>query len=168
MSKKIGQGMIYIAWILFLGLLTIAANKLLEQQNNPNQRLEISDNEDRIAEVILVQNRRGHYVATGTINGEKVTFLLDTGASEISIPEKVAQRLQLKKGYPSQVMTANGSITVFSTELHQVSLGAISLHKLRAHINPYMQTDEILLGMNFMRHLEMIQRDKQLLLRHFR
>ncbi len=160
--------MIYIAWILFLSLLTIAANKLLEKQNNPNQAVAINYDNDRIAEVTLIQNRRGHYVANGKINGKKVTFLLDTGATQISIPEKIAQRLQLKKGSPLQVTTANGAITVFSTKLDSVSLGAITLPNLRAHINPYMEGEEILLGMNFMRHLEMTQRNKKLLLRDIR
>lgn len=158
--------MIYMAWILFLGILTMGFNKLLENQNNPNQNVEISYNDDRIAEVRLEQNRQGHYVANGKINGGMVTFLLDTGATQISIPEKVAQRLGLKKGYPSQVITANGTIKVYSTKLNSVSLGAITLHNLRGHINPHMEGDEILLGMNFMKHLEIIQRERQLLLRH--
>lgn len=166
MSQKIGQAMIYVAWILFLGLLTMGFNKLLENQNNPNQDVEVSYNDDRIAEVRLVQNRQGHYVANGKINGRTVTFLLDTGATQISIPENVANRLQLKKGYPSQAVTANGTIKVYSTELKSVSLGAITLHNLRGHINPHMEGDEILLGMSFMKHLEIIQRDRQLLLRH--
>ncbi len=160
--------MIYLAWILFLGLLTLATNKLLEKQNNPNQTVAIHYDNDHIAKVTLIQNRQGHYVANGKINGKKVTFLLDTGATQISIPENIAQRLQLKKGYPLQVTTANGSITVFSTHLNSVSLGAITLLNLRAHINPYMDGNEILLGMNFMRHLEMTQRNKQLLLRDIR
>ncbi|MDQ7091624.1 MAG: TIGR02281 family clan AA aspartic protease [Methylococcales bacterium] len=167
MSQKIGQGMIYLAWFLLLALLTLAANTLLEKQNNPNQNLASDALNNRMAEVILEQNRQGHYVATGRINTNKVTFLLDTGATQISIPEKIADQLHLKKGYPLQVMTANGSITVYSTDLKQVSLGSITLNNLKAHINPYMNGDEILLGMNFMRHLEIIQRNQQLSLRHY-
>ena len=166
MSQKIGQGMIYMAWILFLGMLTMGFNKLLENQNNPNQNVEISYNADKIAEVKLLQNRYGHYVANGKINDKNVTFLLDTGATQISIPESVAKRLQLEKGYPGEVVTANGTVTVYSTELNTVTLGAITLHHLRGHINPYMEGEEILLGMNFMKHLEIIQRNRELLLRH--
>ncbi|MCK5899141.1 MAG: TIGR02281 family clan AA aspartic protease, partial [Methylococcales bacterium] len=134
----------------------------------PNQSVEVKYDHDRIPEVMLKQNRRGHYVANGTINNQKVTFLLDTGATGISIPQGVAQRLQLKSGYPTQVNTANGTITVYSTELKTVSLGAIRLTNLRGHINPHMEGDEILLGMTFMRHLELIQRDQTLLLRDLR
>lgn len=166
MSQKIGQGMIYMAWILFLGMLTMGFNKLLEKQNNPNQEVAVQYNDDKVAEVRLLQNRHGHYVATGKINGQTVTFLLDTGATQISIPESVAKRLQLEKGYPGQVVTANGTVTVYSTELETVTLGAITLHDLRGHINPHMDGEEILLGMNFMKHLEIIQRNRELLLRH--
>ncbi len=165
-NRKIGQAMIYMAWILFLILLTFGFNNLLENQNNPNQDVAIEYNDDRIAEVRLQQNRRGHYVATGKINGEAVTFLLDTGATQVSIPESVANSLGLKKGFPLQVSTANGNIKVYSTQLKTVSLGAITLHNIKANINPYMHGNEILLGMNFMKHLEIIQRDKQLLLRY--
>jgi aspartyl protease family protein len=166
MSKKIGQGMIYMAWVLFLGLLTIGANKLLEKQHNPNQTPKINYDSNHIVEVTLAQNHQGHYVATGQINEKDVTFLLDTGATQISIPEQVAQRLHLKRGYPLQVTTANGMITVFSTRLESVRLGAISLNNLNAHINPHMDGDDILLGMSFMRNLEIIQRNQQLSLRY--
>ena len=152
-SEKIGQAMTYLAWILFLGLLTFGFNRILEKQNNPNQNVKIAYNDDQIAEVRLQQNRQGHYVATGQINTENVTFLLDTGATQISIPESVANRLNLEKGFPMQVSTANGSIEVYATTLASVSLGAITLYNIKAHINPYMEGKEILLGMNFMRHL---------------
>ncbi|MCK5728156.1 MAG: TIGR02281 family clan AA aspartic protease [Methylococcales bacterium] len=168
MSQKTGQVMIYMAWILLLIVLTMAANSWLETQQNPNQNVDIQYDHDRIPEVTLKQNRQGHYVATGKINDQKVIFLLDTGATGISIPQAVAQRLQLTSGYPTQVSTANGSITVYSTDLKTVSLGAITLNNLRGHINPHMEGDEILLGMTFMRHLELIQRDQTLLLRNLR
>ncbi|MCK4494183.1 MAG: retroviral-like aspartic protease family protein, partial [Methylococcales bacterium] len=157
MSQKIGQVMIYMAWMLLLVVLTIAANSWLETQQNPNQNLEIQYDHDRIPEVTLKQNRYGHYVATGKINDQKVNFLLDTGATSISIPQAVADNLQLTSGYPTKVNTANGTITVYSTVLKKVSLGAITLTNLRGHINPYMEGDEILLGMTFIRHLELIQ-----------
>lgn len=164
-ASKIGQGMIYIAWILLLGLLTFAFNNFLEQQNNPNQDLSTEVN-NNLAEVRLKQNRYGHYVANGKINNMPVTFLLDTGATVISIPENIANKLQLEKGYPSQSRTANGTITVYGTRIESVRIGAIELNNIRASINPYMEGDEILLGMSFMKHLEMTQKGKELVLRY--
>ena len=164
-GKKIGQGMIYIAWMLFLGILTYAFNDYLEQQNNPNKNVD-SLVENNNVEVKLRQNRYGHYVVNGKINHKPVTFLLDTGATLISIPETIARQLQLAKGYPVQSRTANGSIEVFATKLDSVSIGAIEINNIRATINPYLEGNEILLGMNFLKHLEMIQKGKELILRY--
>jgi len=157
--------MIYIAWILLLVLLTVAFNNYLEQQNNPNQAVSTEWNNNS-AEVRLKQNRYGHYVVNGQINHQAVTFLLDTGATLISIPEHIATTLQLERGYPSQSRTANGTITVYGTRLNSVRIGSIELKDIRASINPYMTGDEILLGMSFMRHLEMTQKGKELVLRY--
>jgi len=157
--------MIYIAWILLLVLLTVAFNNYLEQQNNPNQVVSTEWNNNS-AEVRLKQNRYGHYVVNGQINHQAVTFLLDTGATLISIPEHIATTLQLERGYPSQSRTANGTITVYGTRLNSVRIGSIELKDIRASINPYMTGDEILLGMSFMRHLEMTQKGKELVLRY--
>jgi len=163
-SSKIGQGMISIAWLLLLAILTYGFNNYLEQQNNPNQNIS-AEQYNNIAEVKLKQNRYGHYVATGQINNIPVTFLLDTGATVISIPEHIASKLQLEKGYPSQSRTANGTITVYGTRLDSVGIGSIELNNIRASINPHMSGDEILLGMSFMKHLEMIQKGNELILK---
>lgn len=164
-SSKIGQGMIYIAWILVLVLLTFGFNNYLEQQNNPNQNISAEWNNNS-AEVRLKQNRYGHYVVNGHINNYPVTFLLDTGATLISIPENIANKLQLERGYPAQSRTANGTITVYGTLLNSVRIGSIELNNIRASINPHMAGDEILLGMSFMKHLEMTQKDNELLLKY--
>jgi len=164
-SSKIGQGMIYLAWMLLLGLLTYGFNNYLEQQNNPNQNISAEWN-NNLAEVKLKQNRYGHYVVNGQINHHPVTFLLDTGATLISIPEKIALQLQLERGYPSQSKTANGTITVYGTRLESVSIGSIELNNIRASINPYMHGNEILLGMSFMKHLEMTQKGNELIMRY--
>ena len=50
------------------------------------------------AQVTLQQNRQGHYVTNGAINGTQVTFLLDTGATQVSIPGHIAETLSLQAG----------------------------------------------------------------------
>ena len=120
---------------------------------------------DGVREVVLRQNRAGHYVASGGINGQPVTFLLDTGATSVSIPASVAGRLGLKRGAAMRAHTANGTVTTYATRLDEVRLGNISLENVRADINPHMLGDEVLLGMSFLRKLEFTQRDRELTIR---
>lgn len=162
-QRRTGQAMIYLAFMVMLGLLTLLFGDLLDRQANPNRNLQSSIDGPR--EVVLQSDRLGHYVAPGLINGRPVRFLLDTGASQVSVPAGLAARLGLRRGRPGLVSTANGTATVYDTLLDEVALGGIVLRDVRAHINPGMQGNTVLLGMSFMRDLELIQRDGTLTLR---
>jgi aspartyl protease family protein len=161
--RGLAKGMHYMTWIVLLALLTVYFNDFVGEQRNPNQHLTLV--ESGSGEVVLSRNRAGHYVAPGLINGERVTFLLDTGATRVSVPEHLASRLGLRRGAEQKTMTANGTISVYATELERVQLGGIELRDVPASINPFMPEDTVLLGMSFMQHLEMVQRDGQLTLR---
>ncbi len=163
--KRMGGTMIVLAWLCVLGLLTLLFGNLLDWQYNPNQTFSSRTLDNGIAEIRLLQNRQGHYLANGAINGHAVVFLLDTGASTVSIPQNLAQRIGLKEGSVTRSQTANGMISTYRTRLDSVELGAIKLHNISASINPHMQGSEVLLGMSFLRKLELIQRDGTLTLR---
>lgn len=159
--------MIILGWITVLGLLTVFFSDYLTRQYNPNQELAITRTNNGAAEVRLQRNRYGHYVATGTINNQPVTFLLDTGATHISVPGRIARELGLEAGMRMPVATANGQIDVYATRLDSVNLGGIELSNVRANINPYMDMDDILLGMSFLKHLNFSQQGDQLIIRQY-
>jgi aspartyl protease family protein len=163
-ERRIGGVMIVVACLILLGLLTLLFDDVLQKQRHPNSSL-AGYNAAAPPEVVLKRNRRGHYVAPGYINGQPVRFLLDTGATRVSIPETVASRLGLRRGRPGRVSTANGTIVVYDTLLEQVSLGNVALRDVRADINPHMQGETVLLGMSFMKHLELVQRGDTMTLR---
>lgn len=165
-QRKIGKSMVFAMWLVILALLTLVFDKYLGDQQNPNQQVVQRQAADGSREVVLEQNRYGHYVANGKINGQEVTFLLDTGATDIAIPEQVANRLGLERGRQVTFQTANGIARGYATRLDSVSLGHIRLTDLPASINPNMNSNEILLGMSFLRRLEMNQKDNILTLRH--
>lgn len=164
-QKRMGGSMLIAMWIILLGLLTLLFGNLLDKQYNPNQQLASQQNTRGETEVRLQRNRFGHYVANGQINGQTVTFMLDTGATDISIPAPIAQELGLKRGRSAVYQTAKGPATVYTTELHQVSLGKIQLQRVRATINPHMNGEEILLGMSFLKHLDFEQKGDTLTLK---
>ncbi len=164
--QRLGSSIIVIAWIILLVMLTLFFNKYLRHQHNPNENV-ISYNKADYQEVKLQRNRYGHYVASGEINGKPVEFILDTGATMVSIPERIADTLRLERGPVMEVSTANGTIPVYATRLDEIQLGDIVLRDIRASINPYMDEDGILLGMSFLKHLEFSQRGEQLTLRQY-
>lgn len=161
---RAGKFMLYGAWLLALGLLTLGFNHWLDRQRNPNQTVASTRSEGAV-EVTLVQNRYGHYHATGSIDGTPVEFLLDTGATHIAVPGDLAARLGLVRGPAGQAQTANGVVTTYATRLARVRLGEIELRDVKAHINPAMEGDQVLLGMSFLRDLEFSQRNGRLTLR---
>lgn len=157
--------MTVLAWLVVLGLLSAFFGGWMEKLDNPNQKVVSALHADGVREVVLQQNRAGHYVANGAINGHRVTFLLDTGATSVSVPASIAGPLGLKRGAPLRANTANGTITTYATRLDEVQLGNISIENVRADINPHMQGTEVLLGMSFLRKLEFTQRGRELTIR---
>lgn len=164
-TNKIGKTFVWIAWIIALALLVLFFQGELDEQYNPNSQPQVSLNNSGQAEVILKQNRQGHYVTQGSINESAVTFLLDTGATQVSIPAHIADELQLESFGSYPVQTANGRVTVYRTKIDQLSIGNIFLYNVAAHINPAMKSDEILLGMSALKKVEFSQTGKQLTLR---
>ena len=157
-----GVGMMVLAWLVALGLGVLLFGDVLERQVNPNRNLDAAGN---TPEVVLKRNKYGHYVATGAINGEPVVFMLDTGATGVAIPEKIARQLGLRGGRAVQTQTANGRAVSYAVTLDRVGLGGIELRDVRAAIAPGLQTEQVLLGMSFLKHIEFTQRGDTLILR---
>jgi aspartyl protease family protein len=164
-TRRIGKVMTLAAWIIVLILLTLFFNHKLDRQRNPNQAVFSRINDAGVHEVVLKRNRFGHYVTSGTVNGQPVEFLLDTGASDVAIPAQLANRLGLKRGNPVQYQTANGNVTAYRTTIDSVSIGPMVVNNVPASINPGMQDMEILLGMSVLKHIEFTQRGDTLILR---
>ena len=162
-NNSLNRSFVWVAWILALGVLVFAFQDYLDNQYNPNSNPSSSVYGSR-ASVVLQQNRYGHYVVTGTINQQQVVFLLDTGATQVSIPEQVASLLNLPYLDQYWVSTANGRVKVSRTHIDELTIGDIVLNDVDAHINPGMQSDEILLGMSALKRVEFRQTGKQLTL----
>lgn len=164
--RRMGGAMIAAAWLVVIAVVGMLFADLLEGQFNPNREVRSRVLDGGHAQVELHRNRQGHYVASGRINGEPVVFLVDTGATDVSVPAHLASRLGLERGRPIQAQTANGVVTAWRTTLDRVELGDIAMGGVRANINPGMQGNEVLLGMSFLGELELTQRDGLLTLTH--
>ena len=151
-------------WLFLIVVCTFVFQKVLNEKHNPNQNLEVLVNANGSKEIVLKQNSQGHYLANGEINGQQVEFLVDTGATFVSIPEHLAKRLNLNKGREYQSSTANGLSTSFETTIYKLSLGDITMKNVPASIGAGMDFDQVLLGMSFLKHLDLKQQSDRLTL----
>lgn len=163
-EKSMGKWMFILAWICGLGLLTLLFTDVLDKQQNPNREPQ-SMRIDGQTEVRLKQNRQGHYVTSGTINGTPVVFLVDTGATDVAIPASMQSELGLAAGRTAMAQTANGVVRVAQTRIDTLTIGDITLHNINANLNPGLGEGQILLGMSVLRQLEFTQREDWLILR---
>lgn len=165
-NQKMGKWMMIVAWVVGLLLLTLFFDDQLARQFNPNQHPQSNRSQGSV-EVNLKQNRLGHYVTSGFINNMPVTFLLDTGATDVSVPYDLALKLGMQPGRRQYATTANGTIQVAQSRIHQLQIGEIELYDLDASMNPGMTGDKILLGMSALKQLEFTQRGDWLVLRQY-
>lgn len=157
-ESRIGRRMI---WLASLGLLAglYALFSMLEQDGGTI----ISVDAGGSAMIVLEQDRNGHYQVEGLINGQTVNFLIDTGATDVAVPESMARALGLDFGPRVQVMTAAGPSKAWMTRLNQVSIGGISRRDVRATITSG-EFNGVLLGMSFLRHYSLRQQDGKLVI----
>ncbi len=106
--------------------------------------------------ITLAADARGHFAVSGTINGGHMQFLVDTGASFISIGMQDAKRLGLDLKGASMVYmsTANGTIPAYKIRLAEVNIEGIVLYGIDAVVHDNMQ-GFALLGMSFLNRMEM-------------
>jgi aspartyl protease family protein len=153
--------MALVASLLVLGMFYLYFENSLQARNNPNSQLQIAPG----TELVLKRSGDGHYVFPGTVNGRPVTFLLDTGATLVSVPAHLAGELGLRAGAPQQSITANGTVTTRATRLESLAFGPFDLRGVPASLNPGMGDNQILMGMSVLKHLEFTQRGDTLILR---
>lgn len=165
-GKRIGKGMLAVSWIIILVGLTAFFGSKEKSWYNPNQTVEGSATASART-VTLERNRQHHYVATGEINGHKVTFLLDTGATNVSVPAQIGRKLGLRPGERYTAATANGLVEVRGTNIRELKLGPIVLEDVNASLNPGMNGDEILLGMSALKTLDFSQSGSTLTLTQY-
>lgn len=118
----------------------------------------------QVAEVILFPYGNGNYYVKGAINGQEVVFVVDTGASAVSIPDKLRWKLKLTQGGYLRSATANGITAMYKTEIKDLAIGPINLRNVPALLNPNAPDETILLGMTALRQVRMLQQDGRMVL----
>ncbi len=115
--------------------------------------------------VTIKADAMGMYKTSGQINGKTVEFLIDTGATLVSMSSDLAKQLKIKyeKGKKIQMMTAKGPSIAYVVELNKVKIGDIELYNIAGSVSDDM-SGRTLLGMSFLGKLGMKRKGRYLVL----
>ncbi|MEM9744754.1 MAG: retropepsin-like aspartic protease [Pseudomonadota bacterium] len=118
------------------------------------------------ARVTVNADPLGQFYVRGAVNQRFVNFLVDTGASVVAISSQVADGLGIdyRTGQKGTVQTAQGVVDSYFVRLDQVTVGAINVSNVDAAIIEGAYPTDILLGMSFLRNVQMQENDGVLML----
>jgi aspartyl protease family protein len=105
----------------------------------------------------IARDARGHFETEGRIEGQRIGFMVDTGASVIALNESSAARFGLRPSrgdYKATVTTANGTVKAAPTRLAMVDIGGIVVRDVDAMVLPDEALSENLLGLSFLSKLK--------------
>ena len=100
---------------------------------------------------------RGHFRTDGRIDGQRLDFMVDTGASVVALNEKSAAQFGLRplpSQYNATVNTANGTLKAARTRIAMIELGGLVVRDVDAMVLPDEALSENLLGMSFLSKLK--------------
>lgn len=108
------------------------------------------------ASTTLVADKGGHFFTLGSINGGTVRFLVDTGATLVSMGMNEARRLGINylQGTRAWSQTANGVTAVYRVKLDTVKVGNITMNNVDGLVHEN-ELPVVLLGMSFLGQLDM-------------
>lgn len=144
-------------------------NKINEagaRQNNPKEQINLPV--DNVHSMQVPMQRDGHYWVDMNVNNNNVKFIVDTGATYVTLSHQDAEHLDLhlyEDDYDVPVNTAAGLTTMALVSLDVVSVGVIELYDVKAFVARENMLSVSLLGMNFLSRLDGFEfRNQQLIL----
>jgi aspartyl protease family protein len=105
----------------------------------------------------IPRDARGHFQTEGRINGQRIGFMVDTGASVVALNETSAAQFGFRPTpgqYTANVTTANGTIKAARTTLAMIDVGGLVVRDVDAMVLPDESLSENLLGLSFLSRLK--------------
>ncbi len=132
-----------------------------------NKKIKIVKKPPNYKPLIIKSNflQNGHFLVKGEINNTPITFLVDTGASSVSISRKFARQAGIKfNSYNvGASQTANGRAKYYKAIAPQIKVGHIELYNIEVAILPKLEGNA-LLGMNFLKHTKFSVENNQMVI----
>src|SRR3954453_3878177 len=125
-----------------------------QQQQQQQKRAEPAPQTSANYRTVTVQSDRlGHFQVEGAVDGRRVDFMVDTGASVVALRERDAGRLGIfptPRDYTGRSSTANGIVKVAPVRLSSLEVNGIRIHDVNAVVIPDESLSTNLLGMSFL------------------
>ncbi|NEW89955.1 MULTISPECIES: TIGR02281 family clan AA aspartic protease [Rhodopseudomonas] len=105
----------------------------------------------------IARDPRGHFRTDGRIDGQRLTFMVDTGASAVALNESSAARFGLRPSrgdYTTQVSTANGQVKAARARIAMLDIGGLIVRDVDALVLPDEALSENLLGLSYLSRLK--------------
>jgi aspartyl protease family protein len=123
--------------------------------------------EEPAATVVHIRkNQQLQYITTALINGFSVPVLVDTGANIVAFNARTARKLGVdyKQGVPSTISTASGQVRGYRVMLDSVDVGGLIARNVEASVLEGSHPQTVLLGISYLQHVEMHEKDGVLML----
>lgn len=120
-----------------------------------------------LTQEVRIPASNGMYTMSGLVNGQAQNFILDTGASYVTLSTRHADQLgvnYLNSGKRIQLNTANGKADAYLVSLDKVTVGDIEVAHVQAAVMENLSSDKILLGMSFLGNVSMTHEGQVMLL----
>lgn len=155
--KQTGLIPMMIFWCVVMGLLYLLMTHYLQ----PKQAQVLAN-----GDLVIQRSPDGHFYTFGTINGQEAKFMVDTGASLVSVSDAFAQKALISGGVPTIFMTANGERPGRVVEGIGISIGPVRVSNVKVGVGLRMGDDnEGLLGQSFLSKFDVTMGKNQMVLR---
>jgi aspartyl protease family protein len=107
--------------------------------------------------MVLTSDSHGQFSTLAQVNGVSASFLVDTGASVVTLPSSLARRanINLERATPITIATANGRAQAYRVVLNSIKVGSLTANMVEAVVVDDGKLPVGLLGMSFLNLMEM-------------
>ncbi len=137
---------IVVFWLALMGVLYLGFDHFEQRREAGSQPYATEQ-----GELVIPRGRDGHFRVQGQVNGQDVTFLVDTGASTVTVSEAFARRASLEGGQSVTFQTANGPLQGRVLRQVPVQAGHLGLSGTTVAVGLVgLDADKALLGQSFL------------------
>lgn len=144
-------------WLLVMGGVYLAMDHYLK----PSPAVVTAE-----GELVIARARDGHFYTPGLVNGRPVNFMVDTGATLVSVSTPFARAANIGPGEPTTFRTANGERPGEVVTGVPVTIGPVSVSSVRVGVGLTGDSeDDALLGQSFLSKFDVLLLQDRMILR---